>query len=65
MGAYDTGFQTNCMKNLVFDTKKPGPDGDPLASTPRLVKVEDFPIEHDWYVIQRKGRRLSPAAFAC
>lgn len=29
-----------------------------------IVDVEDFPISRHWYVIQRKGKRLSPAAHA-
>jgi DNA-binding transcriptional LysR family regulator len=30
----------------------------------KILDVEGFPIERDWYVIQRKGKRLSPAAVA-
>jgi LysR family transcriptional regulator, low CO2-responsive transcriptional regulator len=30
----------------------------------RLLDVKDFPILRHWYVIQRKGKRLSPAALA-
>ena len=30
----------------------------------QLLDVKDFPIERHWYIIQRKGKRLSPAAQA-
>jgi len=30
----------------------------------QVLDVRDFPIERHWYVIQRKGKRLSPAARA-
>ncbi len=29
-----------------------------------ILDVEDFPIRRHWYMIQRKGKRLSPAAIA-
>lgn len=29
-----------------------------------ILDVEDFPIRRHWYLIQRKGKRLSPAALA-
>lgn len=29
-----------------------------------ILDVEDFPINRDWYVLQRRGKRLSPAAIA-
>lgn len=28
----------------------------------KILDVEDFPIQRHWYIIQRKGKRLSPAA---
>ncbi len=28
----------------------------------KILNVEDFPIRRHWYIIQRKGKRLSPAA---
>jgi DNA-binding transcriptional LysR family regulator len=28
----------------------------------KILDIEDFPVMRDWYVIQRKGKRLSPAA---
>ena len=30
----------------------------------KILNVEDFPIRRHWYIIQRKGKRLSPAAIA-
>ena len=30
----------------------------------RVLDVEDFPIKRDWYILNRKGKRLSPAAKA-
>lgn len=30
----------------------------------RILNVEDFPIRRNWFIIQRKGKRLSPAAIA-
>lgn len=30
----------------------------------RVLDVEDFPIRRDWYILNRKGKRLSPAAKA-
>ena len=30
----------------------------------KILNVEDFPIQRHWYIIQRKGKRLSPAAIA-
>jgi len=30
----------------------------------QLLEVKDFPIQRHWYVIQRKGKRLSPVAQA-
>ena len=30
----------------------------------QVLDVKDFPIERHWYIIQRKGKRLSPAAQA-
>ena len=30
----------------------------------QLLDVKDFPIERHWYILQRKGKRLSPAAQA-
>jgi len=30
----------------------------------QLLDVEDFPIQRHWYIMQRKGKRLSPAAQA-
>jgi DNA-binding transcriptional LysR family regulator len=30
----------------------------------KILDVVDFPIRRHWYVIQRKGKRLSPAAIA-
>jgi DNA-binding transcriptional LysR family regulator len=30
----------------------------------RVLDVEDFPIRRYWYIVQRKGKRLSPAAQA-
>ena len=29
-----------------------------------VLDVEDFPIMRHWHVLQRKGKRLSPAAHA-
>lgn len=29
-----------------------------------ILDVEDFPIQRDWYILNRKGKRLSPAANA-
>jgi len=29
-----------------------------------ILDVEDFPIQRNWYILQRKGKRLSPAAVA-
>lgn len=29
-----------------------------------VLDVEDFPIQRDWYILNRKGKRLSPAAKA-
>jgi DNA-binding transcriptional LysR family regulator len=29
-----------------------------------ILDVEDFPIQRNWYILQRKGKRLSPAALA-
>ncbi|UCB54453.1 MAG: hypothetical protein JSW45_10965 [Thiotrichales bacterium] len=29
-----------------------------------ILDVEDFPIMRHWFVVQRKGKRLSPAALA-
>ena len=28
----------------------------------RILDAEDFPISRQWYILQRKGKRLSPAA---
>ena len=28
----------------------------------KILDVEDFPIMRQWYILQRKGKRLSPAA---
>jgi DNA-binding transcriptional LysR family regulator len=28
----------------------------------KILDVEDFPISRQWYILQRKGKRLSPAA---
>jgi DNA-binding transcriptional LysR family regulator len=30
----------------------------------KILDVEDFPISRQWYILQRKGKRLSPAAKA-
>ncbi|VAW83288.1 RuBisCO operon transcriptional regulator CbbR [hydrothermal vent metagenome] len=30
----------------------------------KILDVQDFPIQRDWYILQRKGKRLSPAAVA-
>lgn len=30
----------------------------------KILDVEDFPIRRHWYILQRKGKRLSPAARA-
>ena len=30
----------------------------------QILDVEDFPIQRSWYILQRKGKRLSPAAKA-
>ena len=30
----------------------------------KILDIRDFPILRHWYVIQRKGKRLSPAAIA-
>lgn len=30
----------------------------------KILDVEDFPIQRHWYILQRKGKRLSPAAIA-
>ena len=30
----------------------------------QILDVKDFPIERHWYILQRKGKRLSPAAQA-
>ncbi|MCK4704710.1 MAG: LysR family transcriptional regulator, partial [Gammaproteobacteria bacterium] len=29
-----------------------------------ILDVEDFPIQRYWYILQRKGKRLSPVAMA-
>lgn len=29
-----------------------------------VLDVKDFPIQRHWYIMQRKGKRLSPAANA-
>ena len=30
----------------------------------QVLDVKDFPIQRHWYIIQRKGKRLSPTAEA-
>jgi DNA-binding transcriptional LysR family regulator len=27
-----------------------------------VLDIEDFPIQRSWYILQRKGKRISPAA---
>ncbi len=30
----------------------------------KILDVQDFPIQRDWYILKRSGKRLSPAAIA-